>query len=180
VSHQRPIFNGNLLGKANRIVMNGLVDTADYVGRNRSAVDWAASQLQPDLFDMSSFMATLLGALPLTGNSARWAYKFKRSSREGVSNIVQVAQAEDDFTNSFMALNLYEFNNTSAGDQDGPFSAPLRVIGPVGSSWTGLNFTTADFNQPVIMHKTYRTDGEVAYVFSHPNPVRCIEEPILP
>lgn len=178
MSHQRPIFNGNLYGKANRVVMNDLMGVRDRVRRTETAVEWATTQLQPALHDMSSFLAMITGWTTVTGNTMRWRYSFKRAVRQVQANVITVDNANDDATYEYLAINLYEFRNSDSGagrDQDGPLNDPNRTVGPVGSDWTGSYWAAGDVPQPVIMHKVYVASGDIGYVFSHPNPVRCIE-----
>lgn len=182
VSHQRPIFNGNLYGKANRVVMNDLMGVRDRVRRTETAIEWATTQLQPPLHDMSSFLAMITGWSTVTGNTMRWRYSFKRAVRQLQANVIAIDNADDDLASDYIAINLYEFknNDTFLGvgrDQDGPLNDPYRTVGPVGADWTGSYWANPDIPQPVIMHKVYIASGDIGYVFSHPNPVRCIEAP---
>lgn len=159
--------------------MNGLMDSTDFVNRNRSAVEWASLQIQPDLHDMTSFLALILNFTAVTGNALRWRYSFTRAVRQSEAGIVAVPNADDDLSGEFIAINLYEFRNVAAAggkDQDGPLDTPPRTVGPVGGWWNGSAWTIDDVKQPVVMHKVYTSEGNIGYVFSHPNPIRCIEE----
>lgn len=183
MSHQRPIFNGNLIGKANRVVMNGLLDQADYVGRNHGPVDWARMQMRPGAHDMAPFLAMITGWVVVPAHTIRWRYTFKRAVRENLADVVKINNAEDDLDLEPIAINLYEYRNVSLpaeADQDGPLAVPNRTVGPVGAKHTGATWVPDTTEQPVIMFKVYTKEGDIGYVFSHPNPVACVpeEEPV--
>lgn len=167
--------------------MNGLVQGTAYVDRNRSAIDWARAEMQPENFDISHFLAVLTGYESIPGTSGnRWRYRFVRAvltSPIGATWFEQIANAEDESLSDYRAFNLYEFPNTATSTQDGPLDTPPSTVGPVGASYDDVAETWS-FPEAspalVVMHKMYAKDGAAIYFFSHPNPIRCLpeEEPV--
>jgi hypothetical protein len=178
VSNQQPIFNGDLLGKANRIVMNDLVQNSAYINRNKSAIDWAQRAIQPENFEIAYFLAVLKGFQLMQAN--RWRYSFRRAVLEIQPTGIwydDVLDAEDESAAAYEAINLYEFPNTGTATQDGDLNTPPMTVGPVGATYDGTNWSFASPSTAlVVMYKQYTKDGTIKYFFSHPNPVRCIEE----
>lgn len=143
-------------------------------------MDWARVQMQPDNFEIQHFLAILIDYQLLQPN--RWLYKFRRASIDWLAGNVwyqEVLNAEDDTVNNFLAVNLYEFVNTGSFTQDGDLATPPTTVGPVGAwydfgeqSWSMLDPSSA----LVIMHKAYAVNGDISYFFSHPNPMRCLDQ----
>ena len=180
MSNQQPIFNGDLLGKANRIVMNGLVQGSAYLNQNRSAIDWARAEMQPPVHDLSTFLAMLTGYQLIADN--RWKYSFRRAVLDVQGANIwfdDISNAEDDRSSAFDAINLYELPNTNTSTQDGDLTAPPMTVGPVGTTYDDIAESWSFADPPtavVIMHKVYAKAGQLKYCFMHPNPVRCLPQ----
>jgi hypothetical protein len=175
VSNQRPIFNENagLFGKANRVVMNGIMDTVDTVNQYQAALMAAQQLLLEQRQTMRFFLAKLNTATSLA--SYRWTYSGVPVILNGsTQTFVAVNDSSDQFSG---ALNLREvFNQTNPVDGMNP-TDPDVSVGPVGSTYSGCNvWTTANLEAIVIVYVTVSTSGSVLYFFDRPNPIRCFED----
>lgn len=179
MSYQNPIFNGNLIGKANRVVMNDLVRKADKVAASTPVLDWGQIAMRPGNFEISCFLAVLKGFVQIN-SLLRWKYSFRRAALKDVGNVKwydDVTDAEDDSAADKVAINLYELPNTATSTQDGGLSVPPSTVGPVGAIYENDTWVWPGTSHAlVVMYRAYQVDGNICYFFSHPNPYRCIEE----
>lgn len=171
MSHQRPIFQSGLFGKANQIVLNNLLDVADTVQQYQAGLINSQGGILEDRQVVRSFLAKLSTATPI--GSYRWSYAGKKCVFSFGSTTV-VNDSADDFSG---ALNLRElFNTTNPVDGMNP-TEPDVSVGPVGSTYSGCNeWSTANLEAVVVMYVTVSTNGSVVYYFDRPNPVRCLED----
>jgi hypothetical protein len=182
VSYQRPIFNGQqgLFGKANREVMNGLVDGTAFVDQFADAILWADSEMRNGQLAIRWFLAALTSATVIDSPAAkRWWYSgsakvITRGSDYSMLALANTGDSSDTFTH---AVNLREmFNDSGTADGMATNSPPVSV-GPVGSSYAGSNaWTTSGLHAVVCMGVTYDKYGKPLYFFDRPNPVRCWDD----
>lgn len=180
MSHQRPIFHQGLYGKANREVMNGILDGVDVVRQYQDALLWADEQMRSGEIRIRWFLATITSAtlMDATGGTAgnRWWYSGKAAVLDidaGTGGLI--SEATNDSTDTFVnAVNLREvFNNAATADQMDTGN-PQVSVGPVGSHYAGGNtWTTSSLTAIVVMGCTYDKAGRNRYFFDRPNPIRC-------
>ncbi len=174
MSNQRPIFNENagLFGKANRVVMNGIMDTVDTVNQYHAGLVAAQQLLLEQRQSLRHFLAKLDTATSLGAGSYRWTY----TGKPAVITLVGAEFVNDTADNFTEAINLREFfNGSNPVDGMNP-TAPQVSIGAVGSSYVGSNvWSTTDLEALVIMYVTTKKNGDSVYFFDRPNPTRCFE-----
>lgn len=186
MSNQRPIFNENagLFGKANRVVMNGIMDTVDTVNQYQAALMSAQQLLLEQRQTMRFFLAKLNTATSLGTGTYKWTYSGTPfvlntlGTPAGYPSGAAVNDAADQFS---AAINLREFyNHSNPVDGMNP-TAPGVSVGPVGSTYVASNqWSTTNLEAVVIVYVTVNTTGGVVYFFDRPNPVRCAEESFVP
>lgn len=166
MSHQVPIFESGLFGKANRFVTNAWTESASAVAANAEGLEWAQRQVVQEAVQ-TTYLAKITTATVLGTN--RWRY-------DGVAFDITAAGAATVSTGTFGqftgALNIRELRNT-AGVIDGSPLPTGASIGPVGSSWTGTVWSTTSLEGYVWITVAYDTGGNVLYWFDTPNPSRC-------
>ena len=179
MSYQRPIFNGQqgLFGKANREVMNGLVDGAAFVDQFADAILWADSEMRSGSISIRWFMAKITIATPIDSPTTnRWWYSGWAVviNRGPLTTILQSDNTDDEGDTFEKAVNLREVFNDS-GTVDGmDINSPKVSVGPVGSSYIGSNtWKATSMTAVVCMGVTYDKNGKPLYFFDRPNPVRC-------
>lgn len=179
MSHQRPIFQNGLYGKANQIVMNGLLDAADAVVANSPGIYAAQQLLLEQRQSLRCFLArletaTAVGGLP--GQYHTWTYAGRPwvLSHLGVGSPGSfVNDSADAFSAAINLRELFNYDNPLDGMDP---SAPGVVAGPVGSKWMAANvWSTANLQAVVLMYTTTTSNGTPIYFFDRPNPVRCTE-----
>lgn len=177
MSHQRPIFQSGLFGKANQIVLNNLLEVADTVQQYQAGLINSQGGILEDRQVVRSFLARLNSATSLGALTYRWTYSgvpwvFGTNQGEAVND------SSDQFTG---AINLRElFNVLNPVDGMDPTAPPVSV-GPVGSTYTGSNtWSITNLQAVVVMYVTVDKFGNVVRYFDRPNPVRCGEESFIP
>lgn len=186
MSNQRPIFNGNagLFGKANRVVMNTIMDTVDTVQQYQAGMIAAQSLLLEDRQTIRYFLAKLTTATSLGSGTYKWTYSGSPvvfntlGSPVGYPGGAAVNDSADQFA---AAINLREFYNDSNPVDGMNPTAPGVSVGPVGSTYIASNeWSTTNLEAVVIMYVTVNNLGSVIYFFDRPNPIRCGEESFVP
>lgn len=182
MSNQRPIFNENagLFGKANRVVMNGIIDTVDTVNQYQAAMMAAQQLLLEQRQTMRFFLAKLNTATSLGTGTYKWTYSgtpFVLNTLGTPAGYPSGAAVNDSADQFSAAINLREFyNHSNPVDGMNP-TMPAVSVGPVGSTYTGQNtWTTSNLQAVVIVYVTVNSSGGVVYFFDRPNPVVCAEE----
>ena len=179
MSYQRPIFNGQqgLFGKANREVMNGLVDGTAFVDQFADAILWADNEMRNEQLSIRWFIAALTTATVIDSPAAkRWWYSgtanvINRGSDLSMLALAGTGDSADQFTH---AVNLREVFNDSGTADNMSTNDPQVSVGPVGSSYAGSNaWSTSNLKAVVLMGVTYDKFGKPLYFFDRPNPIRC-------
>lgn len=176
MSHQRPIFTTGLYGKANHVVMNGMVEAVETVGDYRGALEWARQQLAEDPQTMRSFPAVLSSAASMGAGTYRWTYSGSRAVflSSGSPQVESINDSTDGFSGAYNLREL--FNQTNPVDGMNPTVNPEVTVGPVGASYTSTNtWSVTSLKAVVIMYVTLDKQGNVFRFFDRPNPVRCKE-----
>lgn len=173
MSYQRPIFNGQqgLFGKANREVMNGLLDSNDVVQQYSQALVWADQQMRATGEQISWFLGRLKTATPIGGKIYQWTYSGNPCMIEDYSgDVTDWNDQSFRFTN---AINLRELFNDS-GWVDGSDTTNTRT-GPVGSTYrdTQSRWDTTDLKCVCVIGIWRKNNGTPLYFFDRPNPVNC-------
>lgn len=167
MSHQVPIFDRGLFGKANSFVCNAWTESANLVGAHEEGLAWAQAQVRAGVVE-TRFLAKITTATSLAPN--RWTYS-------GVALAITSAYAPTGISGTFgtfsgNAINLRELRNTSTTLDGAPIPTGASV-GPFGSSWSGSAWTTSSLEGYCEIVAAYDTSGSVFYYFSEPNPTRC-------
>jgi hypothetical protein len=172
VSDQRPIFNSGLYGKANRVVMNGLVDAAEAFQQHRDGIEWATLASAPDRFSTRYFLGRVTSATAISGTHNRWTYSGVPIVTLADHSVASINDSSDQFSN---AINLREcFNEAQLVDSMNTVTpGPGFTVGPVGSVWTGSTWSTSDLKAVMLIGVTLNTNGSPRYFFDRPNPSRC-------
>lgn len=177
MSHQRPIFTTGLYGKANHVVMNGMVQAVETVTDYRAALEWAQQQLAEDPQALRCFPAKLNAASSMGSGTYRWTYSGSRAvflPSGGSSPVEDINDGTDGFSGAFNLREL--FNQTNPVDGMNPTATPEVTVGPVGSSYTSANtWSPTSLKAVVLMYVTLDKQGNVFRFFDRPNPVRCKE-----
>lgn len=176
MSYQRPIFTTGLYGKANHVVMNGMVEAVETVGDYRGALEWARQQLAEDPQTMRSFPAVLTSAASMGAGTYRWTYSGSRAVflSSGSPQVESINDSTDGFSGAYNLREL--FNQTNPIDGMNPTANPEVTVGPVGATYTSTNtWSVTSLKAVVIMYVTLDKQGNVFRFFDRPNPVRCKE-----
>jgi hypothetical protein len=182
VSHQRPIFNTGLFGRANASVCNAWTDAADAVSQNADGIAWASEQVVRGSVP-ETWLAKLTSAVSLGTN--RWKYVFEPMTISLATNAATPQQllagtfgkTPAGPTHEQHAFNIRELRNTAA-EIDGTVLATGQTIGPVGSTWTNLGGGAAGWSLVnlagyVLLHQEYSAEGLSLFWFDCVNPTRC-------
>ena len=170
MSDQRPIFNSGLYGKANRVVMNGLIDAAEAFQQHRDGIEWATLASAPDRFSTRYFLGRVTSATAISGASNRWTYSGVPIVILADHSVASVNDTSDQFSG---AMNLREAFNQSTKVDGMDTTSPAVSTGPVGSSWNGSAWSTSSLQAVMLIGVTLNTDGTPRYFFDRPNPIRC-------
>lgn len=172
MSHQQPIFNTGLFGKANHIVCNQWTESASTVAANVEGIAWAQQQVV-GAFSIRKFLAKVVSASSIGDN--RWVYGFVPFAIDGTSPIV----LDGTFGNSSagqvqqIAINLREMTNDLGWIDGSPTDGNIDA-GPFGSYYEGTEWVMdAGYCEMTIANKK---DGSALFWFSEPNPIRCISQ----
>ena len=177
MSYQAPIFESGLFGKANRFVCNGWTQSAQTVAQHAEGIEWAQQQLiKPDI--PTRWLALITQATYLYPN--RWSYTFEPFAIDTMVGVIPmtsvplVTQPAGDkkWGVGQGAINLRELDNTSSIIDGSPLPSGAS-IGPVGSRDVNGTWLLVGLRGHVEINMDYRTDGQVLYWFSSPNPVKC-------
>lgn len=168
MSYQEPIFTSaaGLFGRANGFVVNAWTDAARAANAYAEGMEWAQRQVVAGRVT-DAWLAKLTAATVLAPN--RWRYAFTGFDITAAGG---VATSSNTFGEGTLALNLRELRNTAAALDGSPIPTGATA-GPVGSSWNGTAWTTANLEGYVWMHASYCSDGTTLFWFDTPNPVRC-------
>lgn len=176
MSHQRPIFNSGIYGKANQVVMNTLLEAADAVQIHSAGLEWAQMNSAPEGPQPRMFLARLSTATSLGALTYRWTYAGQAAVLDA-SNSVSALLVNDSSLQFSGAINLRElFNVNNPVDGMDP-NAPQVTVGPVGATYQGNNLWSFDeLEAAVVMYAFFLTNGSPVLYFDRPNPVRCYED----
>jgi len=170
MSNQRPIFNAGLYGKANRVVMNDMMDGTEFTQNNQFATEYAYRASMPNPYEPRKFLARLTTATAISGG--RWSYAGTAAVMLVSSPYSEIISAGGEtFTG---AINLREVFNSSGTDIDGMnFTSPAATVGPVGSFFDVSAWATTGLEALVEITVVYAKTGEPMFYFDRPNPLRC-------
>jgi hypothetical protein len=167
MSHQQPIFEQGLFGKANGFVCNAWTESSNIVSMHEEGIAWAQAQVRAGSIE-TRFLAKLTAATPISAN--RWLYS-------GVALAITAAHGPTGITGSFgtftlNAINLRELRNTASAADGSPLPSGAS-IGPVGSTWANSAWSTTVLEGYCEVTAAHDTSGGVFHWFDCPNPTRC-------
>ena len=169
MSYQRPIFNGQqgLFGKANREVMNGILDSADMVAQYADALSWADQQMRSGSEQIRFFLGSIKSATAVSGKQYQWTYSGNPCMIEQNRNVTDWNDSCFAFTD---AVNVRELFNAT-GWVDGNQTTNIST-GPVGSTYN-TTWQTSNLRCVCVVGIWRKNDGSPLYFFDRPNPVVC-------
>jgi hypothetical protein len=172
MSWTRPIFNEGIAG-ANRAVVNSWTQGAATAIDNRDTLRWARREMGAGQI-VTMGLCEVRNASAIAGAGYRWTYTVRLWFPPPLtgSGVTVGTDLTFDYTN---CINLREYHNTATRvDGVAVNATPADQFGPVGSQYSGGNWTTSELSAKVLVHVVMDTAGNAFPFFDRPNPYRCI------